>query len=427
VLNEYEIGGRTRNLSPSVAHTRADREPVPLTDDVTPSGNEAFDRARTLLARLREEEALDWFQVAADAADDPAIRCSAAAFVAGILLTRGRPWEVDVWAAVVRANGARPDLGNLLDAAAHLQLGEVDEARALLEHVSDPTDRWFPASVTSARIARAHVMYLDEKIEEATAEVLAAFAADPFAPDVWDAFARLCAETDFDATDFVARIPEDRVLEVLAALRASAPTGVDRIAELIWDRHLGDPRVLALVPSFAAKLDSLRALEWSARIRAAEMGRLCPLIDRAEDREVQAPERVRAATLAYASFGDGRARSAIEKAVRALTDDELGPTLRESWVLAPMLADIFVVAGATTPARSLSIAAVLFEGGARPEAYAVLVHGLSLESAEALTTEVVVGLLPLPVLEGLAAEAEARGEPDVAGILEAVAVVSAGV
>jgi hypothetical protein len=114
---------------------------VPLTDDVTPSGNEAFDRARTFLACLREEEALDWFQIAADGVDDPAIRCSAAAFVAGILLTRARPWEVGVWAAVVRENATRPDLGNLLDAAAYLQLGEVDAARELLAAVSDPTDR----------------------------------------------------------------------------------------------------------------------------------------------------------------------------------------------------------------------------------------------------------------------------------------------
>ncbi len=59
----------------------------------------------------------------------------------------------------------------------------------LLGRVTDPTDRWFPASVTSARIARAHVMYLDEDFEQATAEVLAAFEVDPFAPDVWDAFA----------------------------------------------------------------------------------------------------------------------------------------------------------------------------------------------------------------------------------------------
>ena len=101
-------------------------------DDITPSGNEDFDRARTYLARLREEEALDWFQIAADGADDRAIRCSAAAFVAGILLARGRPWEVSVWAGIVRENSDRPDLGDLLDAAAHLQLGEVDAARTLL-------------------------------------------------------------------------------------------------------------------------------------------------------------------------------------------------------------------------------------------------------------------------------------------------------
>ena len=52
-------------------------------------------------------------------------------------------------------------------------------------------------------------------------------------------------------------------------------------------------------------------------------------------------------------------------------------------------------------------------------------HGLSLEATEALTPETVVELLPLPVLQGLAAQAEGRGEHDVAGILEAVAAISA--
>jgi hypothetical protein len=394
-------------------------------EEIEPCGNEAFDRARDYLAHLREDEALDWFQIAADAADDPAVRASAAAFVAGILLSRGRPWEVTVWASIVRNNSARPDLGNLLDAAAHLQLGEVEAARTLLENVADPTDRWFPASVTAARVARAHVLYLDGEIAGATAEVLAAFAADPFAPDVWDAFARLCAETDFDPSEFVDGIPDDHVLEVLASLRSSAPKGVDRIAELIWQRQTGDPRVLALVPSFAAKLESMRALEWSARIRAAGMGRLCPLLDRANDASVAAPERVLAAALAHVSFGDTGARSALIKAVPGLTDAELPASLREVWGLAGMLAETVVVAGATTPARALLIASVLFEGGARDEAYAVLVHGLAFDSADGLTTETVVELMPLPVLEGLAAVAEARGEDDVAGILEAVAVVSA--
>jgi len=224
----------------------------------------------------------------------------------------------------------------------------------------------------------------------------------------------------------VARVPDERTLEVLASLRTSAAEGVERIAELIWARKPGDPRVLALVPSFAARLPSMQALEWSGRMRAAGMGRLCPLLERAEDVRVGAPERARAAALAHASFGDKRAREDLERAVPLLTDDELTPTLQEVWALAPMLADSVVVAGATTTLRSLMIASLLCAGGATTESYAVLVHGLSMESAEHLTTEEIVQIMPLAVLQNLAVEAETRGEEDVAGILEAVAVVSGG-
>jgi hypothetical protein len=394
-------------------------------DEIALSGNEAFDRAREYLQRFREEEALDWFEIAVTDTDDPALRASAAAFAAGLLCTLGRPWEVPVWADVVRDNSRRPDLGNLLEAAAKLQLGEIDAARMLLEYCDDPTDPWFPATVNTARLARAHVAYLDGDVTGARAIVLSVFEDEPYSPDVWDAFARLCAETDFDPAPFVTKLPDEQTLEVLAALRNSAADGVDRIADLIWARNPGDARVLALVPSFAARLDSLRAMEWSARMRAAGMGRLCPLLTRAEDERVSATERARAAALAHASFGDRRAREVLERAVPLLTDDELTPSLREVWAIAPMLADSVVVRAATTPERSLMIAAVLYEGGATKESYAVLVHGLSLEDADNLTTETVVALLPLPVIEGLATEAEVRGEPDVAGILEAVAVVSA--
>ncbi len=254
--------------------------------------------------------------------------------------------------------------------------------------------------------------------------MLEAFAAEPLAADVWDALARLCAETDFDPTEVVASVGDDDTFTVLAALRTSAPEGVDRIAELIWTRAPGDARVLALVPSFAAKLDSMRALEWSARLRTAGMGRLCPLLDRAEDVRVGAAERARAAALAHASFGDGRARELLERAVASVDDEELGAVLSEVWTIAPMLADSVVVAGAMTPSRSLRIASGLYAGGASEQSYMVLRHGFSLEAADELTTETVVALLPPAVIEGLAAEAEARGDAEVAGLLDAVAVVA---
>jgi hypothetical protein len=389
-----------------------------------PSGCAEFDRARAFLADGRDEEALDLFEVASLDAADPAVRASACAHAAGILLTLGRPWEVDAWAETLVDNGGDAHLARLLQSAARLQFGEVDEARALLADVGDPADPWFPCSATAVRVMRAHADYLSGEVEQATEQVVAAFAADPLAPDVWDAFARLCAETAFDPAPVVEQVPDDRALEVVAALKSSAPVGVDRIVELLWARRPGDPRVLALVPTFAAHLDTTRALEWSARMRASGMGRLCPLLARAESDAVAAPERVRAAALAYASFGDRRAREALERACGALTDDEVAPLLTEVWLLAPALTDSAVVASATTARRALTVAAALHEGGAADEAYAVLVHGLASEDAETLTTDDVVAALPLPALTGLAAVAEARGEDDVAGILESVAVVA---
>ena len=395
-----------------------------MADDVKPSGCEEFDQARRLLTEFRDDEALDFFELASGRATDPAVRASAAAFVAGLLLGSHRPWEVEAWADVVRDNAASTDLGDFLEAAARLQLDDLEGARRVLARVNDPSDPWFPCSVTAARMARAHVAYLDGDVEEARAEVMATFEVDRFAPEVWDAFARLCAETDFDPTEAVAGVPDDRTFEVITALRSSAPEGVDRIAELIWTRHPGDARVLALVPRFASKLESARAMEWSARMRAVGMGRTCPLLARAEDERVDAPERVRACVFAHAVFGDRRARELLERAMPSLADDEVVEALEEVLTIAAALADSAVAAAASNPTRALAIATSLFARGATHEAYAVLVHGLSLEAAENLTTDDVVRLLPVSVLEGLATEAEARGDEDVAGMLEAVAVVA---
>ncbi len=50
----------------------------------------------------------------------------------------------------MRENAATPDLGDFLDAAARLQLDDLDGARRMLDRVEDPTDPWFPCSQTGA-------------------------------------------------------------------------------------------------------------------------------------------------------------------------------------------------------------------------------------------------------------------------------------
>jgi hypothetical protein len=388
---------------------------------IEPSGSEDFDRARRLLADAREDEALDWFEVASGSALQPDVRASAAAHVAALLLSRGRPWEVAAWADTVRQHTTNTGLADVLEASARIQLDDLEGARALLEGIQPPSDEWFDCSPVVVQVLRAHLDYCDGRIEEARDAIFGAFAQAPFAPDVWDAFARLCAETDFDPETVVGVVADERLTTVLAMLQSSEPEGVDRIVEVLWERNPNDPRVLAAATRFAPALDATRALEWSVRLRAVGDEARCPLIARAKDRKVEPFERLRAAVLAHVSFDDERARDALEDAITMLPDDQLASVLDDIRALAPKLSDSVVVAGASSTARSLRLVTALWLGDAHDEAYAVLVHGLSQDDAAALDTETFAELVPPPVLDPLADHASARGDAEVATILWSVA------
>jgi hypothetical protein len=391
---------------------------------IEPSGSEDFDRARRLLADAREDEALDWFEVASGNAPQPEVRASAAVHVAALLLSRGRPWEVAVWADTARQHTDNHGLADVLEASACIQLDDLDGARALLDDVQAPVDEWFDCSPVVVQVLRAHLDYCDGRTDDARDAILAAFNAAPFAPDVWDAFARLCAETDFDPASVIDVVPEDRVTSVLANLQSSEPEGVDRIAEVLWERHPNDQRVLAAATRFAPNLDATRALEWAVRLRNVGDHAFCPLVARAKNPEVDPIERLRSAVLAYESFDDDRARAAVEDAVTQLPDEELAGVLDDMRVLAPKLSDSVVVAGSSSTARSLRLVTALWRGDAPDEAYAVLVHGLTHEDAADLDTETFASLVPSPELEALADFAAARGDAEVATILWSVAAWS---
>ncbi len=391
---------------------------------IEPSGSEDFDRARRLLADAREDEALDWFEVASGTAEQGAVRASAALHVAAILLSRGRPWEVAAWADTARRHTDQHGLADVIEASARIQLDDLDGARALLDGVATPCDEWFDCSPVIASMLRAHLDYVDGHTDEAREAVLAAFAAAPLAADVWDAFARFCAETDFDPTSVVDVVRDDQVSNVLAMLQGSEPAGVDRIVEVLWERLPNDPRLLAAATRFAPRLDTTRALEWSVRLRARGDHAFCPLVARAKDGSVDPIERMRAAILAYESFDDERARDAVESAVTQLPDEQLAGVLNDMRSLAPRLSDSVVVAGASSAERSLRLVTALWQGDAPGEAYAVLVHGLTRDDAADLDTETFAALVPGDVLEALADFAKDRGDDEVATILWSVAAWS---
>ena len=264
---------------------------------------------------------------------------------------------------------------------------------------------------------------MDGNTAQACVKVLEAFELEPLSPDVWDAFARFCGDTDFDPVPLVARIPDDHVLGVLAGLRNSMPEGVDCIVEALWERTPNDARLLAAATRFAPALDAARAFEWSVRLRAVGEYARCPLVAWVEPRRrpdgTASGRGARLRNLRRRACPRGRRGRGAVKA----PDDELAKVLDDMRSLAPQLVDSVVVAGATSTVRSLRLATVLWRGDADDEAYAVLVHGLSREDAEQLDTETFAALVPSPVLEALADDAAARGDAEVATILWSIAGV----
>jgi hypothetical protein len=203
-------------------------------------------------------------------------------------------------------------------------------------------------------------------------------AADVVFPSAWPAVAEIAADGGVDADGLVAAIPEEHLRTVFARLQFASPDAIDRFAQAAWDARPGDPRVLAVAVEFAARMALPRALEWSARLRATGLGNHCPLLAVAGDAGRQAPDRVRAAVVAAATFEDAAAVEALADAVAAVELGQLGAVLEEVSVLAPELLDELIVAAATTAPRCVVVAGCLFDHEAVEGALAVLGHGLGL-------------------------------------------------
>jgi len=119
---------------------------------------------------------------------------------------------------------------------------------------------------------------------------------------------------------------------------------------------MGDKNsVLATAATLARKLDVDRALVWSARLRAAGHGDVCPLVAQA-----QAPgpalERARAAAVAYRMFGDERAYRAYQVIAVDVTPEERRLIRAETATLCPALAPLLDAPSGGVPADHIVVA-----------------------------------------------------------------------
>jgi hypothetical protein len=137
---------------------------------------------------------------------------------------------------------------------------------------------------------------------------------------------------------------------------------------------------------------------------------------------VAASERVVAAMLG-ADLDLPRASQAIEQAVTCVDDSDIAELLGDCLDSSSALTASLIVGAATTTIRCLTLATELIRRSHGPEALAVTVAGLSLETADALTPELFDAVMPRIARETLARVARESGDHEVEAILVSVPAV----
>lgn len=342
---------------------------------------------REALLAGREAIALEHLTGLAEEGSGPA-RSVACALAAEACLRVGRPHEAIAWAEQLRSERPGTPAADLLEARARTELGDAEAALDLLDridqHHPDVGDETLVADPDGGpgRVAeaRGHALLSLGKRTQAASEVAEALADDWRRPGLWRLVATLGATHDLDPSAAVATLPDDGVLEVLGWLVGAPPAGADRVLEALWGRSPGDRRVLAMLAAVGDELAVERALEWSGRLRAAGAAGDCPLVGAAANPNRDPRERLRAATVASAVFGDGRATTLVEEVVRAVGDDDLAGALDELLALGgdDDLAAAFLAGAATTASRARELARALRERGADEAADALSAHASGL-------------------------------------------------
>lgn len=356
--------------------------------DPPPVPGDDLERGRASAGSGRPEQAVAALVAAAARDPRPGAFEEAAGLVAGLLARLERPLEALDW-TVLRAT-RHQELGALLGLCARANVGDVTAVAELTAGLDVDPDALAAALLRDA--GEHH--------------------GDRVLPSAWVAVAELAETADVaDLIPLVEAVPDEQLRTVLARVHFAPPAAVDRFAEAVHRARPDDLRPLALAVDFAARLPVTRALEWSARLRAAGLGEECPLLAIAADAGAEPAERVRAAVAALATFDDPSAGELLGEVAAAVPEGWLSACLVEVFVLAPDALDAFVVGAATTPARCAVLAACLFEHEATDGALAVLGHGLGLPGASVgVLADAVRQYVKLEVAVGLAELAARHGD-----------------
>jgi len=141
-------------------------------------------------------------------------------------------------------------------------------------------------------------------------ECLTMVATSGSAPP-WGPMAVAAAAAGTDVSVVTAFVTDDALLSACAEVVSSVAPLAPAFLEELWARFPGDPRLLGAAARLGAQFSVGRALDWSARLRSAGAAERCPLRAIVAAPDAAPAERLRAAAVLEAAFGERQPDEAV--------------------------------------------------------------------------------------------------------------------
>jgi tetratricopeptide (TPR) repeat protein len=156
-------------------------------------------------------------------------------------------------------------------------------------------------------------------------------------PAAWGPMVVAAAMSGTDLSVVTSFVTDASLLAACAEVVTSLPVLAPAFLEELWERFLGDPRVLAAAARLGAHFSVGRALDWSARLRSAGVAERCPLRAIVVEDAAPAAERLRAAAVLEAAFGERQPDRVVGAISARLEDAERDAVAAEVAQLCPRL------------------------------------------------------------------------------------------
>lgn len=251
--------------------------------------------------------ALDWFRKARDVEGSEHRRV--ALRLGAELLTDSEDFaEARAWIDELEALGVDARMVSYLRGSVDLLEGRPAEQLADLAGVDQlmgEDGMGIPERKLRTRIAMG--LASTQRWAQAAPALLALVQEDPEST-LWGLLATATTQGDLLVAEAVDAIPDDRLRQVLAQVLVEPVPTAEHFGQELLRRFADDPRLVGFAVHHARRLDALEAMmPWATVIRNGQLEEQCPVVDRAGDPTVPAPDRFMAAVVAHAAFRDPRA------------------------------------------------------------------------------------------------------------------------